>query len=504
MRIDGPSAASQPDRGRDAGGARTLRTALTLHPSSFILHPSDVWPLAAALGFAALFCFQRISDMDTGWLLALGRRVAEGPFPNTNAISWTAPDYPWYPTNWLFDLALWQSNRLAGAAGVQTFAFLLAAAALAMAWAAARRAGAGPAAASAAVLAAMGVLWTRLVPRPHLVQLVLEALVLERCAAARVRRDARPLFVLPPVFAAWMNAHQSAPMGLALAGLAMAPALLGREGWPVRARIHAAIALGAGLPALLATPGFDAPLRDLFAHLSLGSVLPLQEHRLPDPLGEPYLFAMGALVAAAAATRAGRPWVAPVLLHLALTFGLGRRFGGDLALVGAVPLALALEAIVAPARPVRSLAAGAAALATALVLMIAGRVPLLELGSLLGSRWDERTLPVEAVERARRLGLGPRGFHAYRFGGYVAFRMPEAGDFQDGRVRAWPPEFWHELAAACETPQAFAAYLDRAGVGWALVSATPAPLSGHGLLGGAPGWRLVHADPVAELYVRGP
>ncbi len=34
------------------------------------------WPLWTALALCALFAFERISDMDAGWLLALGREIA--------------------------------------------------------------------------------------------------------------------------------------------------------------------------------------------------------------------------------------------------------------------------------------------------------------------------------------------------------------------------------------------------------------------------------------------
>jgi hypothetical protein len=462
------------------------------------------WPLWTALLLVGLFAFQRISDMDAGWLLSLGREVARGHIPATNALAWTARDTPWYPTNWLFDLGLYGAFRALGVFGVQLTVLAGGAAALLFAHRAARRAGAGLAAADAAVLLAVGVFWTRLTPRPHLIEYLFEAIILERCFAARAARRFGPLLAVPPLLAVWANCHQSAPFGLAVAGLCMADAVLWkREGWDPRQRAGLAVVLFASAVALVATPGLDANLRDLAAHLHIGERLPILEHQRPTLSADPAIFALGAAVLLCAWLTRDRAWAsAPALLFAAMTFGLGRRFGGDLALLGAVPVALAATGARFDGTRARRGALGLASLGSALLLLRLGQVPLLSLGVLAGFEWDPFALPVEAAQAARAAGLGPRGFQAFRFGGYVGFVNPEEPQFQDGRVRAWPPAFWTNEIAAMQSPAAFAAWLDRWGVTWALVSATPAPLSGYGLLDRAPQWKRIHADDTAEVWVR--
>jgi hypothetical protein len=550
----------------------------------------------------AAFAFQRISDIDTGWLMALGRAVARGPFPRTNTLAWTAPDFPWYPTNWLFDLALYGSERLLGEAGPQWLTFVLSSAALLLAARAAQRAGASAPAALSAALLAVAPLAYRIVPRPHLVEHLGEALVTLAWANALAMRRARSLWPLVALFVVWENCHQSGPIGWAFLALFAAPALLGHEGFPPGERWRVAAALALCLLAQVVTPGGDANLRDLFAHWNIGALLPLSEHQPATLAAEPFLavFGGGALVCALAVPESRRRWLAGVLLSLVLTFGLGRRFCGDLAMLSVVPMALAFDRIgmllrrqaqfgqfgsldhasidveltaadlpgltklsdfvrrarnkswfgrlvrprivialpsgmtkvdrhavcktarsagarevylieppaagansgTAPSRA-RALWMPLLSLLCALGLLSLGRVPLAHLGSFWGTGWDPAAQPVSAVAELERRGLSSRhGFHSIAFGGYVAWRLPEAGTFQDGRVRAWPESFWRELVRACQSPAAFAALLDRTGAQWALVAVRPGSLSGHGLLSGDPRWRRVYDDDVAELFLR--
>jgi hypothetical protein len=79
-----------------------------------------------------------VFDGDAGWHLAIGRLIAQSGIPRTNALSWTAPDHPWYATAWLFDLAAFELSRPFGARGIQLIVLLLLAATL-VAWAIALR-----------------------------------------------------------------------------------------------------------------------------------------------------------------------------------------------------------------------------------------------------------------------------------------------------------------------------------------------------------------------------
>jgi hypothetical protein len=222
--------------------------------------------------------------------------------------------------------------------------------------------------------------------------------------------------------------------------------------------------------------------------------------------GDPAIYLLAVAVVVSSRSRAALP----ALLFTAMTFALGRRFGGDMAVLGVVPLALAGTRLLTKSKsltkseelPKSKLPGllGLGALGGAVVLLALGHVPVTSLGAFLGASWDANALPVEAVEFARSHGLGPNGFHAFRFGGYVAFQLEP--DFQDGRVRAWPPQFWRDERAATQSPAEFAAWLDRLGATWALTACDPSPLSGYRLLEGNRAWNRLHKDDVAEVWVR--
>ncbi len=464
---------------------------------------NGAWLLAVAFGFAALFAFQRLSDMDAGWLLALGRLVAQGRFPHTNALAWTARDFPWYPTSWLFELALYGCDRALGVFGIQLFTFALTATTLVLSARAAEHAGASRFSARAAALLAFAVLWTRVVPRPHLVEYALLAFTLERATAAIEQRSARPLWLLPIAVTVWANAHQSAPFGVGLLALILLPAVTGRADFARRDRQQLALLITLCAAATLATPGFDLNVRDLLAHLSLSEYAPIQEYARPTLRDEPNIVVLALLaLGAAAALPEARRWLLSAAVFSAAALLLGRRFGADAAIVGIVPIAILFDRIRPLDSRMRALVTGTSALGACLLLMAASRVPLTSLGAFLGATWENSQLPVDAITEMKQLHLDGRGFTAYRFGGYVAWTLPEVGDFQDSRPRAFPRAFWEELAAAQASPAAFRAYLDRWNASWALTTAFPDAFSGHGLLRNAPGWRLVSTDETAELYVR--
>jgi hypothetical protein len=466
---------------------------------------SGAWLSAIAFALVALFAFQRISDMDAGWLLALGRLIARGGFPRTNALAWTARDYPWYPTSWLFELTLYLSERALGVIGMQLLTFALTLLTLTLGIRAAERNGASSLAARAAALLSFAVLWTRVVPRPHLFEYALLALMMERSSAAIAKRSSKPLWAMPLAVLVWANAHQSAPFGVGLLILMMVPAVFGPKPFPPgdQKQFGAVVTLCAA--ATVITPGFDLNLRDLFAHLTLGEYAPIQEYTRPNLSGEPNiaLITLAAILGALVLPEA-RGWLLPTVAFGGAAFLLGRRFGADAAVVGLVPIALLIDRLRPTETRLRALGTGAVTLCICSLLLIGSRVPVTMLGHFLGPSWERSRLPVAAAAELSKLGLSGGGFSSYRFGGYLAWTLPENGDFQDSRPRAFPRAFWSGLGTALQSQEAFCAYLDQWKVSWALTTAFPDSYSGYGLLRGAPGWRLLRSDATAELYVRTP
>src|SRR5687768_7941046 len=81
---------------------------------------------AGVLVVTALINLHPFSNYDFFWHLAVGRHVAErGELPTTNLWTFTAPDYPFAATSWLFDLTLWGLWQLGEANAVHLFVVFL-------------------------------------------------------------------------------------------------------------------------------------------------------------------------------------------------------------------------------------------------------------------------------------------------------------------------------------------------------------------------------------------
>src|SRR6185312_14796504 len=87
------------------------------------------WLIASLL--VAPFCLNPVGESDLGWHLALGRVIAQtGHIPRTNLLTWTVPDFPWYATNWLYDLIVYRAVTAFGVGSTQSLTLLLLSAAL--------------------------------------------------------------------------------------------------------------------------------------------------------------------------------------------------------------------------------------------------------------------------------------------------------------------------------------------------------------------------------------
>ena len=81
-----------------------------------------LWPLAGWLSAGAA-CFWVIGDTDAGWHLALGRSISQHGLVHENALAWTARDFPWYDTSWLWDWTTYALTARFGLFGLQLATF---------------------------------------------------------------------------------------------------------------------------------------------------------------------------------------------------------------------------------------------------------------------------------------------------------------------------------------------------------------------------------------------
>ncbi|MEG8023420.1 hypothetical protein QP162_01185 [Sphingomonas aurantiaca] len=184
---------------------------------------------ALLAGFAA-FAFTIIvptalRDGDTGWHLATSAWiVAHARVPTSDPFSFTAPGRPWVAHEWLSELAMYASYRVAGWSGLIILIGTAMAALFAVVAHEIRR-WLSPRASVAALLMLVTGLLPSLLARPHILALPILAAWLIVLLHARERGKAPP-FGFALLMLVWANAHGSFVFGLALVGVFALEALI--------------------------------------------------------------------------------------------------------------------------------------------------------------------------------------------------------------------------------------------------------------------------------------
>jgi hypothetical protein len=445
-----------------------------------------------ALALVGPVCFLPVADTDAGWHLALGRLIGASGLPDTNALTWTARDTPWYDTSWLWDQATAALTARFGLIGLQLVTLATVAVALwAIGWACAQR---DPVRGPWLVPAIALLLVPRLVVRPHVAAWAALAVVLALCTVGE-RRGSGWRAACLPVIAFAGNLHSGAIFAAGVLCLfCLQEAILRRRA------VELVIAAGA-IAALCANPGGLFDLRSMLYHLlRVQAVVVISEYLPPTLRQEPVFYAL-------------------VPISVALAWRKRRESFADLALVvlfaalalRAVRMVYEFQIVAAPvlaeglARLRTRFGARAQAAAAAAALAVCGashRWDQRLIGHRLSPTWDAAAVPVRAAAFVAASGLSGRGFHSYDDGGYLEWALPGVPAFVDGRVQAFPPEFFRRLYAAGHGSLEFQGFLRELGVEWAMPSRISPWLSGRGLLDGSPDWALVYWDDRNEVFVR--
>ncbi|VVT06066.1 conserved membrane hypothetical protein [Sphingomonas aurantiaca] len=182
--------------------------------------------LAAFAAFAfTIIVPTALRDGDTGWHLATGAWiVAHGRVPTTDPFSFTATGRPWVAHEWLSELAMYASYRVAGWSGLIILIGTAIAALFAVVAHEIRRC-LSPRASVAALLMLVTGLLPSLLARPHILALPILAAWLIVLLHARERGKAPP-FGFALLMLVWANAHGSFVFGLALVGVFALEALI--------------------------------------------------------------------------------------------------------------------------------------------------------------------------------------------------------------------------------------------------------------------------------------
>ena len=411
-------------------------------PSAADLIFMVVAPLIAIRGTVKL----TQSDGDLAAHIRMGETIlASGHLPAFSLASYTAPADHMVAHAWLSEIIFALLFRLGGLPLLSVVTGMVVGATHGMIALFLRRRGADPRWAFLAALLSLALASTHWLTRPHMFSIVGAALTLFLLESDRPKR--RYLFV--PLFAVWANLHGGWLYGLTMIGAFiagdLAEALIAktdRAEWLAKARANGA-ALGLAAVATLANPYGVGLHREVYAAVTSSSLAGnIAEYLAPnfqDPGQWPFLLAILGTIALFSLTtkRIQLPWLAVILMSL---FFALRSFR-NIALFGvsAWPLIALHTARAWPERKRKfpfftefarldpGSRVGILIIPTAALLLALG----LNRGKIGGltaipDRFNSKTFPTAAVERARRADLPGRVFDAWGWGGYIMYAWPTA------------------------------------------------------------------------------
>jgi hypothetical protein len=451
-----------------------------------------------------------LGDPDTYWHIAVGRWIiAHRAVMHHDVFSFSMPGAPFTPPEWLAEVLIaWIYDHFGWTGLAASTAFSAAAAAAMLLRVLLRML--IPVHAVIATMLAAALAVPHLLARPHI--FALPILVAWTAALVRARSENRaPSLWLAALIILWANIHSSYIVGLGLAGLLGAEALILAPDWPTR--LHAARAWGLfcalSIAAALITPfgiyGLVLPFQLiqmnfafsvvvewlspnfqqfqpvevwimflLFAGLSLGWRLP------PTRVGIMLLLLHMALAHMRYAEQLGV--IAPLLLAPALSVQLANRSGGS----AASSLDRGFAELAKPANARGILLAGAILLTISIA------------GLRSGIAHDSGAIaPSAALASVVTHHIEGPVFNDYALGGYLIFRGIKP--FIDGRYFYGDAFITRHFKAVAALDNELSQLLSQYNIKWTLLSPTNPAVT---LLDHLPGWRRLYADDIAVVHVR--
>ena len=442
-----------------------------------------------------------LADPDTQWHIAVGRQIwAARAVPHTDLYSYTFAGAPWIAKEWVSQLILFGAEAAAGWRGVVLVTALAVATTFAILHEYLQRRLRRTIALSVTLFALM-LTMPHMLARPHMLVLPVIMIWMVGLLGA-VERGRTPPLAAVLLMTLWANMHGSFPLGLGMAGLMAIEAIAAA---PPSTRVTVgrgwALFLAAAAAATLISPyGLDAilvPLRMEGNAATLDYVTEWQPLHF-DSLGCMALAALAACLAVLA------PQWRRNLVRIVAVALLGAmmirhiRFVSLFGVLAPVLVAdalrrwprLAAETEAPDRRTTHALLATACALAAAALAVFA----------IVSPAPAAKMTPEAAFRAAIAAGVQGPVYNDYDFGGFLIAHGVKT--FVDGRTDQlflgdFLPGLKRDLQSRDDT--GFAARLARYGVTWALVRIASDETRHFATM---KGWRPIHRDDVASVFVR--
>ncbi|MGH9645428.1 MAG: hypothetical protein ACRD4E_01315 [Bryobacteraceae bacterium] len=468
--------------------------------------------LASTLvALAILTVRSRFNDPDLWWHLRTGQLIwTNRAVPRTDLLSFTTGQYAWVPQEWLSQLSIYIAWRAADYRGLMLWLCLLTAALLVFQYVLCSLYSGNAKVACLGALVTWFFATVGLAIRPQVLGftlLVCELLILHLGRA----RDRRWFYLLPFLFAIWVNTHGSFFLGLIVLAMVLATASLNVRAGLLQSRPFdpaqrktlmwaAALSVAALFVNPVGWPLLAYPLRTIFdQRMQLDAVTEWQKLSFDDVRAFGLLTLAGAILLIALVRRTVL-FVDEVAL-LAVAFGMAvvhQRLLFAWGIVAAPILCRQFADVwdgVPPPRarilPNAILTFGSLALAVAAFPGQSALVAQVNRGN-----------PVEAVDFIHRSHLAGRMLNEYAYGGYLSWALPEQKVFIDGRadVYAWTGVFedYGRWATLRDDPNRL---LYKYRIDFCLLSKA-APMAR--MMSYLPGWSERYSDSQSVIFTRDP
>jgi hypothetical protein len=448
-----------------------------------------------------------VANADIWWHLRNANNLLQyHSFSRIDTYTFTAAGSPWISYEWLSEVAFFLAFKAMGHQGILAVFFTVLVLIFTGVYYRSCRAGADCKDAAIATLGGICLAGVSMVPRPLLFGwLCMMGLLL---VLDHFRRTGRGLWLLPPLFALWINLHGSWVFGMVVLMLTIVSGLTDGE-WglvlatrwnPVELK-KLLLASAASLAALFANPfGYKLviyPFDFLFRQRVMQYVEEWQPVDFSTKNGKLALITIFTLLAAALLSR--RRWrldevlLAAFALWAALSHVLFLFFAG-----------LILVPILAPRLklfPPYQRDLDKPWLNAAIMAAIVGSMIFFFPSAAQLQQKESEQYPRAALEFMQRQHLNGKIFNLYERGGYIEWNAPELKTFIDGRTDIFVYKgTFDDYLSAIWIRRPFAV-LDKYQIDYVLLEPN-LPLAY--LLEHSPAWRLIYSDKVAVLFERTP
>jgi hypothetical protein len=447
-----------------------------------------------------------LSSVDLAYHLRAGGQILDGHgIPTIDTYTFTAAGQPWLDQQWAAQAVLAAFYRLGGWSGLAILRALLVAATFGATYATCRGAGLNRRTSAWLTIGVFVVAAPALALRPQLLAMALFALTVLLVSVRR--RHPTLVWLIVPLTVVWANVHGSFFLGPVVLLLAW---IEDRHERRPMARLTLAAAVASVIAANV-TP-FGPAVWTYAAGLSVNSsvvdrVVEWQPTSLRSIPG--MLFFASALLVVLVLARRGRltPW--PLLLWLAVFFGIGVYAIRGIAwwpLAAVLPLAgvLAAEGGAWTAEPVDRPRRLNAAIAAVLVAAGVALLPMwrpIDAGlqapaAVVGDAPSQLTAVLRSVVRP-----GDRIFNPQVYGSWLEFAVPEALVAIDSRIEIFSGATWRDYDAVSGARGDWSTILDRWNTTLA-VTDTESNVALTARLAADPGWKMLYSDNDVALFAR--